>query len=105
MFLLYTLLKYSPSNLRTFFFSYTPTSFRTTLFDSAGFQVFSAVTLKNAVFWEVTPCRSSVKQRFGVTCRLHLQGRKIRERGISVSRWFTQNLHGATSHNTAYFTL
>jgi hypothetical protein len=41
----------------------------------------------NAVFWDVAPCRSCVNRRFGGTYRLHLQGRKIRERGTSVSRW------------------
>jgi hypothetical protein len=34
----------------------------------------------NAVFWDVTPCRSCVNRRFGGTYCLHLQGRKIRER-------------------------
>jgi hypothetical protein len=51
------------------------------------FEVFTAVTMKNAVFWDVTPCRSCVNRRFGGTYRLHLQGRKIRERGTSVIRW------------------
>jgi hypothetical protein len=32
--------------------------------------------MKNAVFWEVAQCGSSKNRRFGVTCRLHLQGRK-----------------------------
>jgi hypothetical protein len=46
------------------------------------------VTVKNAVFWDVAPCRSCVNRRFGETYRLQLQGRrKIRERGTSVSRW------------------
>jgi hypothetical protein len=45
------------------------------------------LTMKNAVFWDVPPCRSCVNRRFGGTYRLHLQGRKIRERGTSVSRW------------------
>jgi hypothetical protein len=45
------------------------------------FEVFTAVTIKNAVFWDVGPCRSCVNQRFGGTDRLHLQGRKIRVRG------------------------
>jgi hypothetical protein len=40
--------------------------------------------LKNGIFWDVAPCRSHVNQRFGGTYRLHLQGRKIRERGTSV---------------------
>jgi hypothetical protein len=34
------------------------------------------VTMKNAVFWDVMPCRSCVNRRFGGTYRLHLQGRK-----------------------------
>jgi hypothetical protein len=51
------------------------------------FEVFTAVTMKNAVFWDVAPCIFCVNRRFGGTYRLHLQGRKIRERGTSVSRW------------------
>jgi hypothetical protein len=50
-------------------------------------EVFTAVTRKNAVFWDVAPCRSCVNRRFRGTYVLHLQGRKIRERGTSVSRW------------------
>jgi hypothetical protein len=45
-----------------------------------------AVTMKNVVFWDVAPCRSCVNRRFGGTYRLHLKGRKIRERGTSVRR-------------------
>jgi hypothetical protein len=30
--------------------------------------------MKNAVFWDVAPCRSCVNRRFGGTFRLHLQG-------------------------------
>jgi hypothetical protein len=33
--------------------------------------------MKNAVFWDVAPCRSYVNRRFGGTYRLHLHGRKI----------------------------
>jgi hypothetical protein len=51
------------------------------------FEVFTSVTMKNAVFWDMGPCRSCVNRRFGGTYRLHLQGRKICERGTSVSRW------------------
>jgi hypothetical protein len=43
--------------------------------------------MKNAVFGDVVPCRSCVNSRFGGRYRLHLQGTKIRERGISASRW------------------
>jgi hypothetical protein len=55
--------------------------------DFVRFEVFTAVTLKNAVFWDVAPCKFCVKRRLEGTYRLHLQGRKIRERGTSVSRW------------------
>jgi hypothetical protein len=44
------------------------------------------INLNNAVFWDVAPCRSCEMNRsFGGTYRLHLQGRKISERGTSVS--------------------
>jgi hypothetical protein len=39
--------------------------------------------MKNAVFWDVAPCRSCVNRHFGGTHRLHLQRRKLRERGTS----------------------
>jgi hypothetical protein len=42
------------------------------------FEVFTAVTVKNAVFWDMALCRYCVKKRFGGTYRLHPQGRKIR---------------------------
>jgi hypothetical protein len=43
-------------------------------------------SLKNVIFWDVALCGSCVKRRFGGGYRQHLQGRKIRERGTSVSR-------------------
>jgi hypothetical protein len=49
------------------------------------FEVFTAVTMKNVVFFDVSPCISCVNRCFGGTYRIHLQGRKIRERGTSVS--------------------
>jgi hypothetical protein len=60
------------------------------------FEVFTAVTMKNAVFWDVAPCRSYVNRHFGGTYRLHLQGRKIRHQcfrlvvqsAATCSRWF-----------------
>jgi hypothetical protein len=51
------------------------------------FEVFTAVIMKNAVFWDVAPCRSCVNRRFGGIFRLHLEGKKIRERGTSVKMW------------------
>jgi hypothetical protein len=35
--------------------------------DQVRSQVFTAVTMKNAVFWDVGPCRSCVNRRFGGT--------------------------------------
>jgi hypothetical protein len=37
------------------------------------FNTFTAVTLKNAVFWDVTLCDSCRKRRFGGIYRLHYQ--------------------------------
>jgi hypothetical protein len=68
------------------------------------FEVFTAVSMKNAVFWDVAPCRSCVNRCFGGMYRLHLQDRKTCERGhVPQKRRFTQDLHGATSQKTALF--
>jgi hypothetical protein len=56
------------------------------IFIPVRFEVFTAVTVKNAVFWDVAPCRYCVNRRFGGTYRLHLHGREILEGGTSVSR-------------------
>jgi hypothetical protein len=42
-----------------------------------GFEIFTAVTMKNAIFWDVAPCGSFKNGRFRVTFPLHLHGRKI----------------------------
>jgi hypothetical protein len=42
------------------------------------FEVFTAVTMKNVVFWDVTPCGSCKNRRFGGTWRLLHQGDKNR---------------------------
>jgi hypothetical protein len=41
------------------------------------FEVFTAVTMKNAAFWDVAPCRSCVNWCFGGTYRLHLQSLQL----------------------------
>jgi hypothetical protein len=57
--------------------------------------------VKNVVFWDVALCRSCVNRRFRGTYRLHLQGRKIRERRISVARWLQSAIRSSeTSVNT-----
>jgi hypothetical protein len=38
------------------------------------FEVFTAMTMKNGVFWDVTPWDSCKNRRFGGTSRLHHQG-------------------------------
>jgi hypothetical protein len=38
------------------------------------FEVFTAVNMKNGVFWDVTPCGSCKNRRFGGTYRLFQQG-------------------------------
>jgi hypothetical protein len=60
------------------------------------FEVFTAVTMNNAVFWDVASCKYCVNRRFGGTYRLHLQGIRIRERGTSVSRWLQTEEGGDT---------
>jgi hypothetical protein len=61
-----------------------------TMFSFVRSEVFSAVTTKTTVFWDVAPCRYCINRRFGGTYCLYLQGRrkkeKIRDRGTSVSR-------------------
>jgi hypothetical protein len=42
------------------------------------FEVFTAVTMNNGVFWVVTPCGSFKNRRFGGTWRLLHQGDKNR---------------------------
>jgi hypothetical protein len=38
------------------------------------FEVFTAMAMKNAVFWDVGPCTYFANRRFGGTYCLHLQG-------------------------------
>jgi hypothetical protein len=40
------------------------------------FEVFTVVTMKNGVFWVVTPCGSCKNRRFGGTLRLLHQSDK-----------------------------
>jgi hypothetical protein len=62
------------------------------------------IKIKNAVFWDVWLCRSSVNRRFGGTYRLHLQGRKIREWGASLSRWLQTAMEAISSSETLVYT-
>jgi hypothetical protein len=56
-----------------------------------GFEDFTAVTMMNAVFWDVTPYRPCKNRRFRGMCRLHLQGRKNPQAKSSASSWLADN--------------
>jgi hypothetical protein len=49
------------------------------------FEVFTAVTMKNVVFWVVTPSGSCKNRRYGGTYRPHHQGAKNPRARNSVS--------------------
>jgi hypothetical protein len=57
--------------------------------DFVGFEVLTAVIMKSAIIWDITPCSPlKVNRRFVETYRLHLQGRRIsRARNQRESRW------------------
>jgi hypothetical protein len=43
-----------------------------------GSEVLTAVVMKSAIFWDITPCSPlKVSRRFGRTYRLHFQGQRI----------------------------
>jgi hypothetical protein len=61
--------------------------------------------MKNAVFWDVAPCRYFVNRRFGGTYRLSLQGIRNplamnQREQVAVA---PQDPHDATSQKTAFF--
>jgi hypothetical protein len=53
------------------------------------FELLTAVVIKSSIFWKTTLCSSlKVNRRFGGTCHLHIQGRKISQaRNQRESRW------------------
>jgi hypothetical protein len=59
-----------------------------------GYEVLTAVVIKNYIFWDITPCSLlKVNRCFGGTCRLHLQRRKISQprnqhEASSKQNWF-----------------
>jgi hypothetical protein len=63
----------------------TASSYHRKQYSSCKFGGFTAVTMKNAVFWGLTPCGGSgKKRRFAGTYRLHHQGDKNgRARNVS----------------------
>jgi hypothetical protein len=56
-------------------------------------RVFTAVTMKNGVFWDVTPCGSCKNRRFGGTSASVIRVTRIGELGTAL----------AVTSNTKYF--
>jgi hypothetical protein len=54
-----------------------------------GFEVLTAVVMKNSIFWDTAPCSPlKVSRCFEGRCRLHFQGRRISQaRNQHDSRW------------------
>jgi hypothetical protein len=64
------------------------------------FDVFTAVTMKDAVFWGTTmPCSSSKKRCFGITYRLHLQSERLRV-PLVPSEYISRQKGNGTSCNS-----
>jgi hypothetical protein len=59
------------------------------LFDHVRFEVFTAVTMKNAIFWDVMPCGSCKNQSLRGMQRLHPQGERhsISSQGASFASY------------------
>jgi hypothetical protein len=71
--------------------TWNPTKF----YYNVGLDVHSAVAMKSAVFWVVTPCSLERARRFGWTCRLHMQSKTIWEIRTQLSAcfcWFPASL-------------
>jgi hypothetical protein len=50
------------------------------------FQVLTAVTMKNVVFWDVTPFGSCRNRNFGVTYCYHHQGKNNKKARKNVTK-------------------
>jgi hypothetical protein len=73
-----------------------------------GFEVFTAVTMKNAVFWDVATCGSSKNRRFGKCVASIFWVEEITLWEKMLDGWrrnvgFYKAPHGATSQKTAPF--
>jgi hypothetical protein len=67
-------------NTATIYFTIMLTSFKLQLrsVNSVRFEILTAVVIKSSIFWDISSCSLlKVNRRFGGTCRLHLQGRRI----------------------------
>jgi hypothetical protein len=59
--------------------------------ESSRLKLFTAVAIKNAVFWDVTLCDFCKNIRFGGTYRLHHQGDKNRQARNNVRKNYQPN--------------
>jgi hypothetical protein len=59
--------------------------------------------MKNVAFWDIVPYRACANRCLGGKYRLQLQGRKISERGTSLSRWLLK-LEAILSSETSVHT-
>jgi hypothetical protein len=102
-----------------------PDSSNVNIYVLASFEVFTVLTIKDAVFWDITPCDSCMNSHFTRMYCHHHQVTTV-ELGavlavtsnwstlwfLSPSRWrwyvptknwFLQELHGVMSQKTAFF--
>jgi hypothetical protein len=73
--------------------------------ESVRFEVFTTVTMKNGVFWVVTPCGSRKNRRFGGTCASFIRVTKIGELGtIQAATSNRRTLRRISSQRTSVLT-
>jgi hypothetical protein len=68
--------------------------------EGVGSEVFTVVTMKNSVLWDVAPCGFIINRRFGGVFRLHLQGRTLFLARVISS---TLNMEAARSSETSVY--
>jgi hypothetical protein len=56
-----------------------------------GFEVFTAVVINVAIFWDIAPCGPYVKRRFGRTYQFYLQDLKSSEQAASMQQLAVEN--------------
>jgi hypothetical protein len=69
------------------------------------FEVVTAVTMKNAVFWDVAPCSSCVNRRFGGTYRIVCSLQPPAYAGSSLADFFTLKMEAICSSETSVHTI
>jgi hypothetical protein len=72
--------------------------------DFVWFEVFKAMAMKNAVFWDVTPCGSYKNRLFGRVFRLHHLGDKNRLPLLVTANICPSKIWGSGSSETSVLT-